>query len=134
MPETDTQGSFMIPSGVLAVCCFLPQRILPLDKSHFISVTLPETVQTIEDHAFSDCISLEKINTPRLVKKIYSTAFLNCNALKRIAIPADAEVELGAFEGCNNLVEVDYDRDVPWDTFKGTPYGRILHEREKKGS
>ena len=40
MPETDTQSSFMIPSGVLVVRYYLPKSyILPLDKRHFISVT-----------------------------------------------------------------------------------------------
>ena len=40
MPETDTQSSFMIPSGVLVARYYLPKSyILPLDKRHFISVT-----------------------------------------------------------------------------------------------
>ena len=37
-PETDTQSSFITPSGVLVVRCSPKSYTLPLDKCHFISV------------------------------------------------------------------------------------------------
>ena len=64
MPETDTQSSFMIPSGVLVVRYYLPKSyILPLDKRHFISVTFFVLI--------SQC---REILTPPLNKGVVSVA------------------------------------------------------------
>ena len=47
-------------------------------------VKIPESITTIEDHAFYGCRSLKEINIPSKVTSIGESAFEDCEALEKI--------------------------------------------------
>ena len=66
-----------------------------------ITVKLPETVQYIDDDAFSGCQGLAAVNMPRDLKRIGERAFYNCKNLVDAEFPAGLElIEYGAFWNC----------------------------------
>ncbi len=69
-----------------------------------VEVTVLSGCDTIENHAFYDCASLQSISLPDTVKAIGLRAFYGCKRLCAIRIP-DACERIGdlAFMGCVNL-------------------------------
>lgn len=71
------------------------------------SVTLPNSVTTIEDYAFYDCAALTSVTIPNSVTTIGEGAFNDCEALTSITIPDSVTtIEWGAFYGCSALTSV----------------------------
>lgn len=63
------------------------------------SVTLPESIRTIEDHCFNHCESLSEITLPNQLETIGQDAFGHCTALESINMPENLkEIESMAFE------------------------------------
>ena len=74
------------------------------------SVTLPSTLEEIEQGGFSDCSKLTQITLPESLKKIGGFAFQSCDSLKEITIPASVrEIGQDAFtlSGIEKLVIKD---------------------------
>ena len=68
--------------------------------------TIPDTVQTIGDHAF-DYAALQEITIPSDVTSIGDYAFGDCTGLTQITVPDSVtDIGKGAFEGCENLEEI----------------------------
>ena len=68
------------------------------------SVTLPDTILTINAETFEDAGSLESVILPSHLQGIGSKAFSQCVSLKEITIPATVtEINRNAFSGCENL-------------------------------
>ncbi len=59
-----------------------------LGNTRVKSVRIPETVTTIGEGAFEDCVELERVNLPSKIKMIDSYTFNGCKKLKEITIPA----------------------------------------------
>ncbi|MBO5135943.1 MAG: leucine-rich repeat protein [Clostridia bacterium] len=76
-------------------------------ESNIKSIVLPETILSIKDSAFYNCINLKSITIPNSIKAIGNSAFYNCDGLTSITIPDGVE-EIGdkAFETCSNLETV----------------------------
>ena len=71
------------------------------------SVTIPDSVETIEPLAFYYCKKLKKVIIPNKVKKIDEHAFFNCTALSEITIPNSVtSIEFRALDGCTGLKSV----------------------------
>jgi hypothetical protein len=51
------------------------------------SVVIPESVTSIEDHAFFGCSSLEMVHLPAGVSNFEKDSFKDCNKLKAIYVP-----------------------------------------------
>ena len=101
----------------------------PAGKTDITTYTVPDTVSTIGDYAFSYISSLQNVimsntvaNTrssglqnvilPISVESIGQSAFSNCNSLESISIPANInEIGEGAFAACASLVAIDVDPD-----------------------
>jgi hypothetical protein len=65
------------------------------------NVTIPETVTSIGDEAFRDCILLSSITIPESVVSIGYSAFSHCRSLTNITIPKNIEtIEGYAFVDC----------------------------------
>lgn len=73
------------------------------------AVVLPETLESIGDHAFRNCESLTSINLPEGIKTIGSSAFNNCSSLGNIDFPQGmTTIGSSAFSGCSSLNNIDF--------------------------
>lgn len=92
------------------------------------SITLPETLTTIGEGAFEECVSLDSITIPADVTEIKDYAFSNCIALKYICSEALVPPTCGTttFDGIdteNCILEVPasaanaYAITAPWSDF-----------------
>lgn len=99
-------------------------------------VTIPNTVQVIEECAFADCSNLEYVLIPGSVKEIGTGAFNGCESLTAVSLNSGIEVigtqafrssgisfiripetveqiGRGAFEYCQSLTSVDFMSSSP---------------------
>ena len=68
------------------------KTVLGVYDKKISSVVIPDSIETIEGFAFSDCSLLKKIELPKNLKSIGYHAFSNCNSLTSIKIPGDAYI------------------------------------------
>lgn len=71
------------------------------------SVSIPSTVEVIDEYAFYDCGSLERIVIPEGVRELRQDAFVFCSQLKEVSLPQSLTL-LGsyAFRVCTALEEI----------------------------
>ena len=70
------------------------------------SVTLPDHLSVIPDHAFSGCRSLKNIVLPDSLTRIGDQAFWGCSSLKKMSLPSTLE-------------------SVGWNAFDETPFKKM---------
>lgn len=71
------------------------------------SITLPDTIQIINEQAFADCEMLSEINIPESVTSIGRGAFSNCISLTELTIPASVtETDEEMLTNCLNLQDL----------------------------
>ena len=77
------------------------------------SVSIPESVTTIEERAFYNCKTLESVNIPKGLKEIGSHTFYGCASLNDINLP-DGLTEIGhsAFQGCSSITALNIPESV----------------------
>ncbi|MEE5991914.1 MAG: leucine-rich repeat protein [Oscillospiraceae bacterium] len=77
------------------------------------SVTIPDSVTTIEEDAFYYCTSLTSVTIPDSVTTIEEGAFYYCTSLTSVTIP-DSVTAIGvcAFGKCTNLTSVTISNNV----------------------
>lgn len=77
------------------------------------SVSIPETVKSIGDHAFESCGQLKNIKLPSNLKKIEYRTFASCSSLTSIDIPSKVEsIDKEAFASCENLKSIIIPKNV----------------------
>ncbi len=71
------------------------------------SYTIPDSVTSVGDYAFLDCISLRSVTIPDSVKGIGEHAFENCTSLAAV-IFGGSMISIGdsAFSGCTSLTSL----------------------------
>ena len=75
--------------------------------------TIPNSVTTIGDHAFSGCYSLTSINIPNSVTTIEDSAFWGCYSLTSINIPNSVRtIGKHAFQYCKFLTSINIPNGV----------------------
>ena len=77
--------------------------------SNITSVSLPESLTTIEGSAFRACTKLTSITIPSSVEKIDQEAFYYCKSLAYLIIPQNSRLRTivsYAFEECDSLASV----------------------------
>ena len=81
--------------------------------SSLVSVTIPESVTSIEYSAFSGCSSLTSVTIPESVTSIGRSAFTGCSSLASVTIPSSV-ISIGdsAFWGCSSLTSVTIPESV----------------------
>ena len=104
-----------MPITSIGSCTFLGEKV-----KH---VKLPETLNIIEDHAFSECTSLKEINFPEGLTSIECNAFYRCTNLQDISFPESlTSIEYSAFQNCEKLTKITIPKglaDIKSDSFSG---------------
>lgn len=129
--NTEVTGDLIIPEGVTKI------ETSAFYSTNIISVTFPNTLETIEAAAFNKTKLNKEIKFPESLKKIFDWAFeecydlpgeiilpsklesigygafCNCTSIEKVIIP-ESVIEIGEriFEGCTNLREVDIKGNV----------------------
>lgn len=76
------------------------------------SVIIPESVTSIEDHAFDNCSGLSSVDFPESLTSIGKDAFAACVSLSSVTIPESVtSIGEGAFHSCNSLTSIIVDDD-----------------------
>ena len=77
------------------------------------SITIPESVTSIESGTFSGCTGLTSVTIPSSVTTIKGRTFKNCTSLTSITIPNSVtSIGLSAFEGCTGLTAITIPNSV----------------------
>ena len=81
--------------------------------SSLTSVTIPNRVTSIGGNAFRGCSSLTSVTIPNSVTSIGDYAFLNCSSITSVTIP-NSVTSIGgsAFRGCSSLTSVTIPNSV----------------------
>ena len=83
------------------------------DCNLITTITLLESVKTIESLAFSGCSSLVTVNMTDNITSIGSFAFKNCTSLETIKLPASIEIlKSELFTNCTSLTKVEIPEGV----------------------
>ncbi|EKT4518406.1 leucine-rich repeat domain-containing protein, partial [Flavobacterium psychrophilum] len=105
-------GAFFSCSGLTSVT--IPNSVITINRSAFsgcsglTSVTIPNSVTAIKEGAFSDCSGLTSVTIPNSVTTIKEGTFFNCSGLTSVTIP-NSVTNIGdeAFGGCSSLRTVN---------------------------
>ncbi len=91
----------------------IPSSVTSIGESAFSgcsslkSIIIPSSVTSIGDRAFSDCSSLKAISIPSSVTSIGDSAFEDCSSLESIIIPSSVtSIGENAFRGCSSLESI----------------------------
>lgn len=75
--------------------------------SNLYSVTLPDSIQSIDNEAFSACSSLSEITIPDSVMVLGSKAFWGCNTLTSVKLPSNIRaIGDSTFFNCSSLTSI----------------------------
>ena len=97
----------------------IPDSVTSIGQSAFsgcsslTSVTIGDSVTTIGDEAFDDCYCLTSVTIPDGVTTIGFATFATCYSLTSVTIP-DSVTTIGcaAFQGCSNLTNITIPNSV----------------------
>ena len=72
------------------------------------AISIPQSVETIHNYAFSNCSALENIEIGNSVKTIGNYAFTKCGKLSTVSIPGNVEtIGSYAFSNCSALENIE---------------------------
>ena len=101
---SETQsGKVILSEGITAVSdhCF--------SKTGFTEITLPDTVKTIGESAFTYCYNLVSITVPEGVESIEAYTFSNCSRLTDVTLPDTVNaIDKCAFNSCSKLTALTF--------------------------
>jgi len=118
-----TQSASTLPVTVIGVAAFLncsnitsvtlPNSLTSIEGSAFLncagltSITIPNNVTSIGDSAFGGCSGLTSVTIPDSVTSIGDFAFRNCTSLTSITVPDSmTQIRDGVFKNCTNLASI----------------------------
>jgi len=126
-PSYASQDGILYNKAKTSIIC-VPQKISG-------SITIPNSVTSISESAFSGCSSLTSISIPDSVTWIGGLAFSGCSSLTSISIP-DSVTWIGgfAFSGCSSLTSVTFTGTVTSSNFStGSSFPGDLREKYLAG-
>lgn len=83
-------------------------------NSAVTSVTIPDSVTSIDDNTFGFCSQLTNISIPNSVTSIGFSAFAHCTSLKSITLPSSlSSISEALFSGCSQLTTIHIPDSVP---------------------
>ena len=97
----------------------IPQSVKTIEEGAFSScknlqsIVLPDRLESLPDSCFAGCLSLKEIKIPSTVKSIGETCFSNCPSIKKISIP-ESVTKIGsrAFQDCSQLEEITISKNI----------------------
>lgn len=102
-PAARTDDVYTVPAGVRVIGANAFRNATMLFEVNF-----PETLERIEEAAFSTCTSLETPRLPEGLKYIGFLSFAECENMARFDVPASVElIEGGAFYNTTALEEIN---------------------------
>ncbi len=113
-PNTVTYNNIEYPIKGLGAQAVMMLESTSTDVNSFTipmyySITLPEQLETIDEHVFEQQECLKNITIPQSVKSIGEFAFYKCNSLKSIELPKGLKYIANAmFAECTDLAEVNF--------------------------
>ena len=76
-------------------------------------IVLPNSLQEMQEHVFSDCPNLETVVFGNNLTRVSTYCFYNCPSLKHITIPDSLNyVPFGFVENCENLESITLHNNV----------------------
>ena len=114
--------SYTIKKGTRCICDYAFTGDYRDDHSPSLqSITIPDSVTSIGDWAFSECSSLHSVTIPDSVTSIGNWTFHRCSSLHSVTIPDSVtSIGDGAFNGCESLQSVTIPESVI--IIKGNPF------------
>jgi len=101
-------GPYAVPEGVTTIGTHAFSS-----STHLTSVTIPNTVNAIEDNAFEGCVGVASVTMGDNVRTIGASAFSSCTNLTSVKIPNSVRnIEEGAFGFCHSLTNVIIGKNV----------------------
>ena len=103
-PRKKPGTTFTIPASVTTI-----KEYAFTNCTALTGVTIPKDVTTIGESAFQGCTALTGVTIPKDVTTIGESAFQGCTALTSVTLPADAKlttIEQGAFYACEMLTSI----------------------------
>lgn len=84
----------------------IPERLCT-GMGHLISISLPTSLEKIENEVFMGCSALRLITFPNRMQEIGERAFAHCNALSSVILPNGITcIRKGMFYNCTSLVSI----------------------------
>ena len=105
--------SVVIEDGIEIIGDYAFHCNRPDYSSSITSITLPNTLTTIGDHAFDFCWKLTSLSIPNSVTSIGSYAFKNCNKVTSFTLPSSiTSIPEGCFQNCGELVTLNLNNTI----------------------
>ena len=83
------------------------------DRKGLTSITIPNSVTSIGESAFNDCTGLTSVTIPNSVTSISSDAFSSCSNLTSVTIPNSVtSIDYRAFSSCSSLTSITIPNSV----------------------
>ena len=115
----------VLPEQVFSGCTNIKSLILPntltaiksyaLSKTLLVSISIPASVETIEEYAFEGCEALTSIEIPASVEKIGELAFYGCTSLQTVTFKKGSQlktIEMSVFGHCKALASIEIPASV----------------------
>jgi hypothetical protein len=84
-------------------------------------VTIPNSVTSIGEYAFSGCSSLRRLTIPESCKTVPKYAFENCNNLQELTLPSTCVACYDySFYGCSSLKKINCQAETPPAVYANT--------------
>jgi hypothetical protein len=107
-PTRKTENDYTIPNSVTSIENYAFYNCIGLT-----SVTIPNSVKSIGKWAFADCSGLTSVTIPNSVTSIGNEAFIRCQGLTSVTIPNSVtSIGNSAFSDCSGLTSVTIPHSV----------------------